>query len=153
MLSFSYTWEGEIYVHCTMLIFQKIPAVIKTCLCTKIHCILSGEKRFVASDHMDFLSDPPPQKKKTKTKKTERIICHDNVMSYGAGYLSHNFCSIVRGRLAVLLPNDFVAIYYCKITVDLNLPEFPCINSHQSVTRNLHQMHLTVLAAKRWDLQ
>ena len=93
---------------------------------------------------------PSPQKKK---KKTESIICHDNVMSYGAGYLSHNFCSIVRGRLAVLLPNDFVAICCCKITVDLNLPEFPCINSHQSVTGNLHQRHLTVLAAKRWDLQ
>ena len=117
--------------------------------------IVSGEKRFVASDHMDFLSDssppsPPPKKKK---RKRERIIYHDNVMSYGAGYLSHNFCSIVRARLAILLPNDFVAIDYCKITVDLNLPEFPCINSHQSVTGNLHQMHLIVLAAKRWDLQ
>ena len=118
--------------------------------------IVSGEKRFVASDHMDFSSDsspPPPPPKKKKKRKKERIIYHDNVMSYGAGYLSHNFCSIVRARLAILLPNDFVAIDYCKITVDLNLPEFPCINSHQSVTGNLHQMHLIVLAAKRWDLQ
>ena len=38
--------------------------------------IVSGEKRFVASDHMDFLSDssppsthPPPQKKKKKERK------------------------------------------------------------------------------------
>ena len=76
---------------------------------------------------------PPPPKKKTRRKK-ERIIYHDNVMSYGAGYLSHNFCSIVRARLAILLPNDFVAIDYCKITVDLNLPEFPCIISHRKPT-------------------
>ena len=118
--------------------------------------IVSGEKRFVASDHMDFSSDsspPSPPPKKKKKRKKERMIYHDNVMSYGAGYLSHNFCSIVRARLAILLPNDFVAIDYCKITVDLNLPEFPCIISRQSVTGNLHQMHLTVLAAKRWDLQ
>ena len=36
--------------------------------------IVSGEKRFVASDHMDFSSDsspppPPPQKKKKKERK------------------------------------------------------------------------------------
>ena len=35
--------------------------------------IVSGEKRFVASDHMDFSSDssptsPPPQKKKERKK-------------------------------------------------------------------------------------
>ena len=37
--------------------------------------IVSGEKRFVASDHMDFSSDssspfpPPPQKKKQEERK------------------------------------------------------------------------------------
>ena len=36
--------------------------------------IVSGEKRFVASDHMDFSSDssspsPPPKKKKNKKKE------------------------------------------------------------------------------------
>ena len=143
------------YVHFTYLIFQKIPAVIKTCLHApkyriwwKAICCFRSYGFF----KWFFTSLPPPPKKKKKRKK-ERIIYHDNVMSYGAGYLFHNFCSIVRARLAILLPNDFVAIDYCKITVDLNLPEFPCIISRQSVTGNLHQMHLTVLAAKRWDLQ
>ena len=140
------------YVHCTYLIFQKIPAVIKTCLHAPKYCIWWKAIccfRSYGFFEWFFTPLPPPPKKRNK----ERIIYHDNVVSYGAGYLSHNFCSIVRARLAILLPNDFVAIDYCKITVDLNLPEFPCIISHQSVTGNLHQMHLTVLAAKRWDLQ
>ena len=140
------------YVHCTYLIFQKIPAVIKTCLhAPKYRIWRKAICCFRSYGFFEWFFTPlPPPKKK---RKKERIIYHDNVMSYGAGYLSHNFCSIVRARLAILLPNDFVAIDYCKITVDLNLPEFTCIISRQSVTGNLHQMHLTVLAAKRWDLQ
>ena len=39
--------------------------------------IVSGEKRFVASDHMDFSSDssspsPPPKKKKNKKKERKK---------------------------------------------------------------------------------
>ena len=96
------------YVHCTMLIFHKIPAV-KTCLCTKISYLKSDLLLLIIWIFRVILLPPPPKKK--KKKMTERIICHDNVMSFGAGYLSHNFRSIVRGRLAVLLPNDFVAVY------------------------------------------
>ena len=142
------------YVHFTYLIFQKIPAVIKTRLhAPKYRIWWKAICCFRSYGFFEWFFTPLPPPKKKKKRKKERMIYHDNVMSYGAGYLSHNFCSIVRARLAILLPNDFVAIDYCKITVDLNLPEFPCIISRQSVTGNLHQMHLTVLAAKRWDLQ
>ena len=72
--------------------------------------IVSGEKRFVASDHMDFSSDssspPPPPKKKTRRKK-ERIIYHDNVMSYGAGYLSHNFVQHCKGKVSYIATQWF----------------------------------------------
>ena len=40
--------------------------------------IVSGEKRFVASDHMDFSSDssspsPPPQKKNKKKERKDHL--------------------------------------------------------------------------------
>ena len=101
------------YVHCTYLIFQKIPAVIKTCLCTKISYLVKSDLLLQIKWIFRVILHPffPPHQRK---RKKERIICHDNVMSYVAGYLSHNFCSIVRARLAILLPNDFWQLIIAK---------------------------------------
>ena len=50
--------------------------------------IVSGEKRFVASDHMDFLSDssppstPPPKKKKRKKERKDHLPWQCHVLWY-----------------------------------------------------------------------
>ena len=58
------------YVHCRYLIFQKIPAVIKTCLCTKISYLVKSD--LLLQIIWIFASDssppphPPPKKKRKK---------------------------------------------------------------------------------------
>ena len=56
------------YVHCTMLIFHKIPAV-KTCLCTKISYLKSDLLLLIIWIFRVILLPPPPKKKKKNDRK------------------------------------------------------------------------------------
>ena len=70
------------YVHCTYLIFQKIPAVIKTCLHAPKYCIWWKAIccfRSYGFFEWFFISLPPPPKKKNKKKERKDHLpwqCH-----------------------------------------------------------------------------